>query len=498
MLFKEYKDRYRAYISDKEVIKAYYDAKIQKVKGNVLSENIEKNLKDINNQNKELYNHLKQEGINDKTISEIYGVDKEYTKEEYIKNNNDILKRINKNKNKHLKAIDKDIYIKYVNDLFNSAILKYTFFTEIENFFLFDMQDSFLNSLQPVRNYESIEEYLKDNNPKELEKFTAFISEIQNKINERKRLDTIKWLDKYKKENDKNALLNYQQLPLNLEYNDRAYLVESKLINDISRVKNIDIQNIMLVNGLNYEFTSLNRNKKELDKELTSFDKLVLETIVYKFYYERGLKAFTDWQVATEIYTEFSKDTKTDNQIASIDASIEKLRHISITLDYKSIEKFENENINVSRDNYLISVERTKISRDKNNKKTITYEFTGRQFYLDYLYLEGVKPIEYNRALMYSNVKGLNKNSETQGLRRYLISRISNFNGLDMEISLQDIYIELGLIKGNYNDNVLRKERLKARNKTKEYLNELKKEYKFRYVENNKGKTIKGYIIKEI
>lgn len=380
---------------------------------------------------------------------------------------------------------DKPIYKDYVNDLVYSKKLKYEFFSDIGVYTISLIINKTIKFWIP-RAYDDIDEATIEDE-KRFRAYVNFNWEIEEKIK-----------DKLKASDKKDTLLNFKQLDLfNLEYNNNAYLVESNLINNISRIKNIDLQNIMLVKGLNYEVTSLDKNKEELNTLLTSFDKLVLETIVYKFYYERGLKGFTNRQLATEIYNEYSREPKTDKQLDAIDVSIEKLRRINIKLDYKSIEQFENENIKVSRDNYLISVERTGISRDKDNNKTITYEFIGRQFYLDFLYLEGVKPVEYDRALMYENVKGLIKSKEGQGLRRYLLGRIALFNGVDMKINFNEIYDELGLTSDKYNYNTLKNERKKARIKAENYLKELQKQYNFKYQLDNTGKSIKGFIIKE-
>lgn len=287
--------------------------------------------------------------------------------------------------------------------------------------------------------------------------------------------------------------------PLNsIEYNSFATLTDTPLINELARTTQ-EVKDIYLLNELNFEIENktINKNEEELKNTLTELDRFVLDTIAVDMFLNQHITTFSDRQIAIQYTKEKGGDKTSPTLIKNINDSILKLQNKRINLDYASVEKYKKNNVYVSMDNPLLWLESMEITSDTTSRY---YRIIGTPFYCTYLKETNSKLFSYERKLLTDEIKGIEKNTENQNLKHYLIRRIlslKNFNNLQrIYISTNDIYEVQGVNSVKYTtDNKLKKARLKARERSEKILNLLQEEYDFNFNKDNRNKRIKGYYI---
>lgn len=298
------------------------------------------------------------------------------------------------------------------------------------------------------------------------------------------------------------------QLPL-FEYSETLTLTDTPLINNLALSPNTEnLATIEKDSELFRELADLKNkydfaiNEKEINdseekiQQLTELDRFVLDTIVTEIFLKKNTREFTDRYLVT-LYTQQYSQTRISKNIQDeINKSILKLQKTRISLGLDSIQKLKANKVHVKADNPLIWVETIEIDK---NTSTTHYRILGTPFYYSYLKLTNAQLITYNRELLYKEIKGINKNIDSQALRHYFIRRITQaieFN-TEIYISVNDLYKETNATPYYYpKDANLRKAKQRARESAELILNDLKKEYSFTYHKDDRVKTIKGYKVR--
>ena len=294
-----------------------------------------------------------------------------------------------------------------------------------------------------------------------------------------------------------NKNFKYEQIPLNFfEYEDRATLTETPLLNELALTK-LEDRDIKVINGDRFVLDNISTIKSnETIEKLTELDRFILNTAVLDIYYTKGDSVFSDRQLATLYSNKYGRENVSPKLLDEINKSLLKLQSIRISLDYKNQEKAKKTKIKgAKRDNPLLWLERLEVKEDTTSN---FYRLIEIPFYLTYLQDTHAKLLSYDRGVLFKPIKGVKKTSENQALRSYLNRRLVSLNTLDTNIyiSVKDIYEVLEIKADDYkNDNQLRKARYNAREKTEKILNEFKKEYSFNFNQDNEKRGIKGYII---
>lgn len=332
----------------------------------------------------------------------------------------------------------------------------------------------------------------KDQDYKDL---VYFICKINEKLRDRREQDS------------KEPYIKYEVIQLPLEYGEKATITDTPLINKMAITP---LENNLTFNDrdtyrqlalLNkYDFSvddkTTQQSQEEINK-LTELDRFVLDTIVVDFYYKLNKKEFSDRQLANWYTQKGGKVTPSENIQREINNSIEKLQHIYIDIDYKSVQEFKkNKHVKVKRHNPLLWLESLEVKDDTTSNY---YRILDTPFYFTYLKQTNSTMITYDRELLYLDINGVDKSLANQNLKHYLIRRIAPLKEYPNEIyiSVSDIYNEQNATAKYYPKiNNLKKAKQRARERTEIMLNELKREYNFTYMQNNEGKTIKGYYIK--
>lgn len=521
--FKHYKELCYLSFYDENVVSYAYDMIIDRVSKRL--DNVEEGLKNFKKQYKELKKEGQLEG-NERTDLKRYA-----TKEGFIETNNTLIHYYKELKNYSLKSIKEDNkeYSAYIDYFVKGKPFKIKQPTDFNNFFCYYADEFLQNVLYITFNWygeldesneeelrfkhvinanfnvqafdKSVLELLQADNDKHFNFFLQTLGEKYGKLYKEMYVYVVGINERYKElsENIKDTSVKYEQLTLNLEYNDQATLTSTPLINSIAEIKadQIGVKDIALLRGFSYELDAdTTENSEEQLNKLNELDRFVLDTIVVDFYLQQQITVFSDRQITTQ-YTNKYGDKKVSKTLQKdINESILKLQNIRVELDYKSIEKYKEKNIDVKRNNPLLWLESIQVNADTTSNY---YKILGTPFYYTYLKQTNNQLIPYNRELLTMNIKGVDKRRENQDLRHYLIRRLADMNTFNAQIYIKtsQIYTVQGVNSSNYpTDSKLKKARYLARERTETLLNEFKKQYNFTYSQDNEGKRIKGYFIK--
>lgn len=291
----------------------------------------------------------------------------------------------------------------------------------------------------------------------------------------------------------------HEQITLPLEYSQKATITDTGLINKLALTKLEDNYILQELKNLdfNIEESTIQHGEETLNK-LDELDRFVLDCIVLDLYYKQGRKQFTNRQIAIQYCKEKGIEHITENILSEIDKSIIKLQNTRISLDYKSVQKLKKAKIKVDRGNPLIWI--NELFNVKIETNVRGYEIIETPFYFTYLRETNAPMITYDRKLLYSDIKGIEKNIDNQNLRHYLIRRLApskTLNTNEIYINISDIYEAQNIHKKDFKtDNALKIARKKARDRAELILKEYKKEYNFNYSKDDENKRIKGYIIR--
>lgn len=525
---KEFKERYYKAFFDEKIVNSAFDMFIEVQQQRI--DNIDTELPKALKKYKEYEKKKQNKDYSKEKVKDF----KDYaTKEGFLKTNKEIIQILNIFKERALKSIKED------DTTYKNAVNYFTKGDKIEN--ITELEEikwfvdcSFLSSVflvcfelivaeddntnkvpKLIKEYESkkhnIDRYFDSfiDNGKHIKdfannyglEFSQFYLDIityiinilesivilQNKIN-----DFVKGkIQSSKKDIDKK--------PLNsIEYNSFATLTDTPLINELARTTQ-EVKDIYLLNELNFKIKNktITKNEEELKNNLTELDRFVLDTIAVDLFLNQHITTFSDRQIAIQYTKEKGGDKTSQTLIKNINDSILKLQNKRIDLDYASVEKYKKNNVYVSMNNPLLWLESMEVTTDTTSHY---YRIIGTPFYCTYLKETNSKLFSYERKLLTEEIKGIEKNTENQNLKHYLIRRIlslKNFNNLQrIYISTSDIYEVQGVNSVKYTtENKLKKARLKARERTEKILNLLQEDYDFNFNKDNRNKRIKGYYI---
>lgn len=228
---------------------------------------------------------------------------------------------------------------------------------------------------------------------------------------------------------------------------------------------------------------------EEKIKKLSPAEKLILDTII-KYFIERKYE-FTDRDILRDVYGADDRESgqytkETDARIDGINKAIEKIRTTMIEIKgvARKKDKFFNSR-NPFIDVYNVGM------KDKNSN-TQYYKINSIPFYYTYITKTGGQFIEYDSKAFTRRIEGVKKTEKAQSLRIYLTEKISNIClGYDTPyISVNEILNLEGITAET------RKQKYDTLKTVQTYLDDLRTQYKFKYVEDRRGKILKGYVIK--
>lgn len=441
---------------------------------------------DLNKQDKEEY----LSKIDNKFSNELVDVLYNTNKNALIEQLKGMTERYETQRKSFLKAIDSKNYYKYINDLFNNEILKYTFFIDYDVNVL-----SYLYDLVKPKNIT----------PREYKQALDYIQTLVEKVSYKVYSENLKYVNNVQRLKDKKNAVKYEQQQLeliNVTYTNRANVRVNKITNDLSVVSNDNFyssQDYKMVQELktlnfNVENESLEESQETINK-LNKTDIFTLNAII-DIYKEYGIgKTFTNTQIANLYFNETGQEI-TREQKEIIHKSIEKLTSTKIKIGLTSETKGKIRKL--STYDYLV-----KLTPIKYEAQTTTYYYSidTKPLYYQYLTLTHnnnvIEGKTYNRQLLTDNIKGTKKTEELQQVRYWLIEQFSlDTNEFTIDLK-KHLYALLGLNKENKN---YKKQTYRAREQLKNILERYKeeKEYNFTYepIKDNRGNLI-SYKVKK-
>lgn len=528
--FEQFKEEYYKAFFNKNIIADAYDDMLKMLKEKL--DNIDEELE----KHKRRYNEVKKqkEKYDEQELKSL----KEYAnRDSFIKINNLLTGYFKELKEYTLKSIDEQdkTYLTYVNYFVKGDIFNIQEPSDFNNFFCYYFEDILRHVAYLVFNYLSDIDDTKENehkfrvvmnshfittgfdrdflnylleHDKQLahfkemwgeELFNFYIDLTRYAVEVQERHEELSKDIKDTGDDESTTALKFEQLTLNIEYDDTATLTDTPLINSLATTK-LDIQtaqDFQLLN--NYDFNLSSKSIEESEeqlKELNELDRFVLDTIVVDFYYTKQQTIFSDREIATQYTNKYGATKVSPTLQKDINESILKLQNTRIKLDYESVQQFKSKNIQVKRNNPLIWLESLEVKKDTSSNY---YKIISTPFFYTYLKQTGSELISYKRELLLMNIKGVDKRTENQNLRHYLIRRIAKLEdlGAPIYINTSDVYQVQEVNALNFpSENKLKKARFNARERAEKILDELKKEYNFTYSQDNEGKRIKGYYIR--
>lgn len=227
---------------------------------------------------------------------------------------------------------------------------------------------------------------------------------------------------------------------------------------------------------------------KKSDETLNSLshqDREILDYIVLTLY-PNNITVFSDYQIATGLYKEQTSETVSDAMLKEINDSINRIRNVRIDEGFISAEKINDIKAEVKINDHLITLRQIDV---KHENKTTWYRIIGDPFYYDYA-VKTQKINHYKKQLITRNKEDLQieNNIKNETLKMMLARRVISLNYYKQTIiSMTEIYDVLGIKDARkYTD---------ARNKTKAMLEDLQKDYNFKYSFKKKGRTTIRLII---
>lgn len=503
---KDYKQEFIKTLYDKNTIECIFDEHIEVLRDNLKSDEYIKEQVKLSNEEKEDFKRdiLQYSDLSEEVKEEVLrDFDDTITTEEEVKDRiKQTIKNAEKDKKQFINAISNKNYNKYIIDLFNtnSDLLEYPFFSKFNALSFYYIHTYITGKIKDIELLEKLtakDYYFKAHNEK-LDFITFIITKIYWKKSEktRQRIQELKEQQKDLINNhSQNLILDFKRR----QYNDKMLIISEPLINDLSVIKrNSDEYNVMIASKLEYELENtdfvVSNNRKQAIK-LNEYDRDVVQAIV-KIYYD-GSNTFSDGQIATEINNKYGYEV-TKIQKQDVNESINKLMNISIKLSYKSIQEFKNKNVKIGVYNTFIDLSITEIDAET---QTTLYSFKNAPFYLTYLNVMGIEVKEVSRNLMTEQITGIHKTKEVQGLKGYILERLSIVNGkVSFFIDIQDIYEILNIKQENYQTKqAFKNAKSDANKKFKILLDKEKKEFKFDYKpRTTANKRILGYDIKKL
>lgn len=249
-------------------------------------------------------------------------------------------------------------------------------------------------------------------------------------------------------------------------------------------IANTEILNILTTQKFNADLTVFNKSEDTLNR-LKHQDREILDYIVLTLY-PNDITVFSDYQIATGLYKEQTSETVSDTMLKEINASIERLRDIKIDEGFISKEKINDLNAKVEINGNLIVLNRVKV---KHETKATYWQIMTRPFYYDYAIRTG-KVNTYPKQIITRGIEDVHieHNIKNDTLKMMLTRRVISLEYYKRTIvNVLEIYDVLGVTDPRkYTD---------ARNKAKEMLEDLQKDYNFKYTFKKKQRTVTQLII---
>ena len=253
---------------------------------------------------------------------------------------------------------------------------------------------------------------------------------------------------------------------------------------DIFTIANTEMLDVLTTAKYNVDLSVFKKSDETL-KSLSHQDREILDYIVLTLY-PNNITVFSDYQIATGLYKEQTSETISDAMLKEINDSIDRIRNVRIDEGFISAEKINDIKAEVKINDHLITLRRIDV---KHENKTTWYRIIGDPFYYDYA-VKTQKINHYKKQIVTRNKEDLQieNNIKNETLKMMLARRVISLNYYKQTIiSMAEIYDILGLKDS--------RDYTKARNKTKAMLEDLQKDYNFKYSFKKKGRTTTRLII---
>ena len=272
------------------------------------------------------------------------------------------------------------------------------------------------------------------------------------------------------------------------EVNKELYdILPTKILGypDTFWIADTEIVNALITANYNADLNVFKKSDETLNS-LSHQDREILDYIVLTLYPEQNY--FSDYQIATGLYKERAGETVSDSMLKEINDSIDRIRNVRIDEGFISAEKINDLKAEVKINDHLITLRRIDV---KHENKTTWYRIIGDPFYRDYA-IRTKKVNHYEKQLITRTIEDehIQNNIKNDTLKMFLTRSVFSLKYYkQIVINMLEVYDILGIKDPRkYTD---------ARNKTKVMLEDILKDYDFKYSFKKKGRSTTRLIIEK-